>query len=314
LFVWKNSEGQTCYSLFWGEKDAFEQSKIYDAQSVMTDLAAVRQNLAAYRADGTHLTIVQMSIDDFSKTEMAALSDQLTDSLPANHSSSIGAYGDVAESGLNDFVTVGDDGIHFAVDGAKRLLTADEVRQVNLAFTNYLPLLDGDDGHKAALVSRDKVFYSNPVCHFLLSHYERPQEIALNDFIDYYFGFQTLDERNSDDQREFSMLQKMTDFPITGTIADSPVPIKRVSRAEVDGDFKTFLSISLDEVTNRQGTYYLADYDAFYNCTSDAAVMPFKCQSGEVDGDIIRLYSEKDVLTLKRVNGRYCIISHLEKQ
>ncbi|PIE76863.1 MAG: hypothetical protein CSA13_02400, partial [Clostridiales bacterium] len=32
LFVWKNSEGQTCYSLFWGEKDAFEQSKIYDAQ------------------------------------------------------------------------------------------------------------------------------------------------------------------------------------------------------------------------------------------------------------------------------------------
>lgn len=59
---------------------------------------------------------------------------------------------------------------------------------------------------------------------------------------------------------------------------------------------------------------YLADYDAFYNYTSDFGPGMFTCIRGEVDGDIVRLYEEfetgTDMLTLRKVGNNYQIVAH----
>lgn len=59
---------------------------------------------------------------------------------------------------------------------------------------------------------------------------------------------------------------------------------------------------------------YLANYDAFYNYTSDFGPGMFTCTRGEVDGDIVRLYEEfetgTDMLTLKKVGNNYQIVAH----
>ena len=59
---------------------------------------------------------------------------------------------------------------------------------------------------------------------------------------------------------------------------------------------------------------YLAEYDAYYNYTSDYAPGMFICTRGEIDGDIVRLYEESDigtdVLTLKKSGVSYLIVAH----
>ena len=60
---------------------------------------------------------------------------------------------------------------------------------------------------------------------------------------------------------------------------------------------------------------YLEEYDAYYNFTSDFGLVWFNCTRGEIAGNIVRLYSDKEdgssaLLTLRNFGGEYYIVSH----
>lgn len=92
-----------------------------------------------------------------------------------------------------------------------------------------------------------------------------------------------------------------------------PVPIHKYPARYLDRMLEQYAGITTDDL-DTSDVAYLAEYDAYYNYTSDAGAGIFCCTKGETDGDVVKLYEESphgaDVLTLHKKNGQYFIISH----
>ena len=94
---------------------------------------------------------------------------------------------------------------------------------------------------------------------------------------------------------------------------DWAVPVRRIPKSDVSALLTQWADITVDDLRNQDGVTYLAQYDAFYEFTSDFGPGSFIPMGGEQYGDNIRLWNgdgegTHDELTLEvRPDGSYCI-------
>jgi len=176
-------------------------------------------------------------------------------------------------------------------------LTADEVEVYNKAFE---PLLYDEQGNPIGV---------NPVSQFFTSYYDRPEDINLAELLRYFPS-----DNDVTDEAEFEALKTAESWPFgaDAALGDMPVPIHKFSAKTVNYTLEKYMGITLNDLSG-VGTdelIYLKEYDAYYNFTSDAGFGLFICLSGEKHGDIVRLYSEHAILTLKMKGNGFWIVSH----
>ena len=172
-------------------------------------------------------------------------------------------------------------------------LTAEEIAQVNEAFTPFF--------------ERDGRSYTNPICSFFTSYYERPEDLDLVEFLRYF----DLGESVTEDGPEFEALKAAEGWPFQVDHVDQmPVPIHKYGRADVDAYLKEHAGITTADLTTFPASspdlLYLPEYDAFYNFTSDAGPGVFACEAGRREGGLLILTGGGRELTLEETeNGRY---------
>ena len=150
----------------------------------------------------------------------------------------------------------------------------------------------------------------NPVSGFFSSYYDDVRNMDFEEFMRYFPG-----DGSFASDAEFEALKTVEAWPFdwVETRDDMPVPIHKYQARIVDMVLKENAGITTADL-NTSDVAYLADYDAFYNYTSDFGPGMFTCTRGEVDGDIVRLYEEfetgTDMLTLRKVGDNYMIVAH----
>ena len=150
----------------------------------------------------------------------------------------------------------------------------------------------------------------NPVSGFFSSYYDDVRNMDFEEFMRYF-----PEDGSFASDAEFEALKIVEAWPFdwVETRDDMPVPIHKYQARIVDMVLKEYAGITTADL-NTSDVAYLADYDAFYNYTSDFGPGMFTCTRGEVDGDIVRLYEEfetgTDMLTLRKVGDNYMIVAH----
>ena len=150
----------------------------------------------------------------------------------------------------------------------------------------------------------------NPVSGFFSSYYDDVRNMDFEEFMRYF-----PEDGSFASDAEFEALKIVEAWPFdwVETRDDMPVPIHKYQARIVDMVLKENAGITTADL-NTSDVAYLADYDAFYNYTSDFGPGMFTCTRGEVDGDIVRLYEEfetgTDMLTLRKVGDNYMIVAH----
>ena len=165
-----------------------------------------------------------------------------------------------------------------------------------------------------------------PVSAFFTSLYDDATELEFAEFLRYYPADGALD---STDDAEFEALSKLPGFPWkaedfgleTLTVNDLPTPTHRILRSSVDETLQKYAGITTADLKNTEGVFYLPEYDAYYNFTSDFGPGVFVCVGGKRDGDVVRLWSDThgydgsvEILTLQDADGTYYIKSFQNKQ
>lgn len=131
----------------------------------------------------------------------------------------------------------------------------------------------------------------DPICFFLTSYYERPQEMDLNAFLRCFPG-ETLMTNDEKDVRQ----------------------LRRIPMDDVDAVMQEYMGIDPKDIKKRDHVIYLEGYHSFYVYSSDFGVGHFNCRSGTIDKDEGRSLSEEDTaLTLKLRDGRFFIESFVQK-
>ena len=72
---------------------------------------------------------------------------------------------------------------------------------------------------------------------------------------------------------------------------DWAVPVRRIPKSDVSALLTQWADITVDDLCNQDGVTYLAQYDAFYEFTSDFGPGSFIPMGGEQYGDNIRLWN-----------------------
>jgi len=150
----------------------------------------------------------------------------------------------------------------------------------------------------------------NPVSGFFSSYYDDVRSMDFEEFMRYF-----PEDGSFASDAEFEALKNVEAWPFgwVETRDDMPVPIHKYQARIVDMVLKENAGITTADL-DTSDVAYLADYDAFYNYTSDFGPGMFTCTRGEVDGDIVRLYEEletgSDMLTLRKVGNEYQIVAH----
>ncbi|MEF9984064.1 MAG: hypothetical protein RR806_07820 [Oscillospiraceae bacterium] len=182
-------------------------------------------------------------------------------------------------------------------------LTQSQIDEVNKAFEPLQPI----DNEKYELIV-------NPLSFFISSTYDKPEDMNFEEFIRY---FSTVNMLNSDgiNKDEFELLKELSNFPFNEveTLGDMPVPIQRKPKNEINDVLQKYMGITVDSIETSEVPYLGEPYNSFYTFTSDAGFAQFICKSGEINGDIVTLYSDDMILTLKKSNDKYLIVSHKEK-
>lgn len=170
-----------------------------------------------------------------------------------------------------------------------RALSQEEIDQVNAMFA---PIVYDKQGNPIS---------TNVWSCFFTSYYSDVRNMNFAEFLAYFPG-----DGSTVDEEEFAVLKEHPDFLFYGevsTLANMPVPVHKYPVRIIDLVLKEYAGITVDDLDTSE-VVYLAEYDAFYNHTSDAGGGMFYCTRGEIDGDIVRLYEEfdygTDMLTLKK--------------
>lgn len=152
----------------------------------------------------------------------------------------------------------------------------------------------------------------NPLNCFLTSCYDSVEQIDMQAFLRYFPGSE------GGGQAEFEALRALPGWPFANLdrIADMPVPLSRYDAESVRQALEKYAGLSLEDVDIRaeKGVYYLPEYDAFYNYTSDFGLEQPDFSRGEREGAVLRLYWQhpyegERVLTLKETEGGYHVVS-----
>ena len=175
-------------------------------------------------------------------------------------------------------------------------LTEEEIELVNKALS---PLLFDDNGEVVGV---------NPISHFFKCFYDRPEDINLAEFLR-YFPSETVT-----DEKEFDEIKAHVNFPFgeEATLDRMPVPTHKITAKSVNEFLLKYTGITLDDLSGvgAEDVIYLAEYDSYYNFTSDFAAGTFNCTHGEREGDVLRLYdSDRILLTLRKQDDDYLIVS-----
>lgn len=158
----------------------------------------------------------------------------------------------------------------------------------------------------------------NPWGHFFMSYYDEVWELNFEEFLRYFPG----DGRNVDEE-EFQKLREVEawGFENCKTLEDMVVPVRSVSKKEVDAVLMEYAGITSDDL-DTSAVAYLEEYDCYYNSTSDWAWGMFICAEGERIGNTIYLYGQSglmfyqemekrtEMLVLIEEEGSYRIVSH----
>ena len=145
---------------------------------------------------------------------------------------------------------------------------------------------------------------------FFTSYYDDIRDMDFAEFLMYYPS-----DGSTVDRHEFDALRNQEDFWFKNaeSLDNMPVPVHKLSARIVELTLKEYAGITLKDLDTSK-VDYLAEYDAFYNYTSDYAPGIFQCTRGEIDGDLVRLYEETDngtdILTLRKDGDRYLIVAH----
>lgn len=185
-----------------------------------------------------------------------------------------------------------------------RSLSEKEIQTVNEAFE---PLLPANKGDMNVITSSEGEFILNPILHFFTSYYDKPTNLDIGKFV-YYIPRETF--VTAEDEKELEKLKELEGLPFDN-LDNSPVPFGRIPFATVEKYLKKYMNVSLDDMTNMGDALYLEEYETFYSYTSDFGPGIFHCTSGEINGDIVTLYSKNAVLALKKDDTNYYIISHV---
>lgn len=180
-------------------------------------------------------------------------------------------------------------------------LSSEQIAQVNEAFT---PTLTGSKGNLTV----------NPISCFFTSYYDYPEDINLAEFLRYFPNGSSVT-----DETEFNALKELDNWPFgqDATLESMPVPVSKYTSEALDQALWEYAGITRDDLNGvgSDDVLYLEEYDAYYNFTSDFGPGVFNCARGEVQGSTVRLYAEYGdgsgaVLTLRKQDGRYLILSH----
>ena len=179
-----------------------------------------------------------------------------------------------------------------------RTLTQEEIGTINAAFD---PILYDKQGNPMS---------TNIWSCFFTSYYDDIRDMDFAEFLMYYPS-----DGSTVDRHEFDALRNQEDFWFKNaeSLDNMPVPVHKLSARIVELTLKEYAGITLKDLDTSK-VDYLAEYDAFYNYTSDYAPGIFQCTRGEIDGDLVRLYEETDngtdILTLRKDGDRYLIVAH----
>lgn len=185
-----------------------------------------------------------------------------------------------------------------------RELTAVEIEEVNTAFDALIPI-----------ESEEYDSMLNPIIHLFTSYYEKPQDMNFGEFL-MYFGTEDMLDQTEVSNDEFLMLREHPHFSFdkTQTLDTMPVPTHRKPLDEVNEVLEKYMGITTEDL-DIDGVPFLGEpYNAFYNHTSDAGFPVFTCTGGEINGDIVTLYSDHAILTLHKTNENYYIYSYLKNE
>ena len=177
-------------------------------------------------------------------------------------------------------------------------LTDEELAQFNETFD---PIVYDKQGNSIGV---------NPLSGFFSSYYDDVRNLDFEEFMRYF-----PEDGSFASDAEFEALKTVEAWPFdwVETRDDMPVPIHKYQARIVNMVLKEHAGITTADL-DTSDVAYLADYDAFYNYTSDFGPGMFTCTRGEVIGDTIRLYEEletgTDMLTLRKVGDDYQIVSH----
>ena len=183
-------------------------------------------------------------------------------------------------------------------DPGLRFLTREEIDQINAAFS---PIIFDKQGNAIG---------TNVWSCFFTSYYDDVRDMDFAAFLAYFPG-----DGSKVDEAEFGVLKEQEDFPFgkIESLEDMPVPVHKYPVRIINLILKAYAGITVDDL-DTSGVNYLPEYDAIYNYTSDAGFGMFTCTSGEIDGDVVRLYEEfhygTDMLILKKEESNYRIIAH----
>ena len=179
-----------------------------------------------------------------------------------------------------------------------RTLTQEEIGTINAAFD---PIIYDKQGNPMS---------TNIWSCFFTSYYDDIRDMDFAEFLMYYPS-----DGSTVDRHEFDALRNQEDFWFKNaeSLDNMPVPVHKLSARIVELTLKEYAGITLKDLDTSK-VDYLAEYDAFYNYTSDYAPGIFQCTRGEIDGDLVRLYEETDngtdILTLRKDGDRYLIVAH----
>jgi len=200
---------------------------------------------------------------------------------------------DIRDGGVTDFISASNAKTY------DRLLSQEEIEQVKAAFSS---IVHDEQGNPIGV---------NIWSCFFTSYYSDVRDMNFAEFLAYFPG-----DGSTVDEEEFSVLKEDPAFLFYGEVsnhADMPVPVHRYPVPIINAALEAYAGITVGDLDTSE-VVYLAEYDAFYNHTSDAGHGMFYCTRGEIDGDIVRLYEEfdygTDMLTLKKVGGNYRIVAH----
>ena len=177
-------------------------------------------------------------------------------------------------------------------------LTDEELAQFNEAFE---PIVYDKQGNPIGV---------NPLSGFFSSYYDDVRNLDFEEFMRYF-----PEDGSFASHAEFEALKTVEAWPFgwVETRDDMPVPIHKYQARIVDMVLKEYAGITTADL-DTSDVAYLANYDAFYNYTSDFGPGMFTCTRGEVIGDIVRLYEEletgTDMLTLRKVGDNYQVVAH----
>ncbi len=150
---------------------------------------------------------------------------------------------------------------------------------------------------------------SKPVNQFLTSYYDRPQDINLVKLL-----WNLPCDGLVTDETEFQTLKDAENwnFSTFETLDSMPVPIHKHSAATVDKALKEYMGISLEDHSGigTEKLPYLKASDTYYTFASDPGGESFACISGERQGELVRLYSQDAILTLKLHDDSFWFVSH----